>query len=69
VRLAVWFHDAVCDSRRNDNEEQSAALAPSSLAGAAPHLLPAAGRLIFVFAAAVFALGLANVLYLLTIPR
>lgn len=46
VLLAVWFHDAVYDSRRGDNEEQSAALALSSLAGAAPGLLPAVERLI-----------------------
>jgi len=46
VRLAVWFHDAVYDSRRSDNEEQSAALAASSLAGAAPRLLPTVEHLI-----------------------
>lgn len=48
VCLAVWFHDAVYDSRRVDNEEQSAAYAVAVLseAGASPLLLPAAERLI-----------------------
>lgn len=27
IELAIWFHDAIYDTRRKDNEEQSAALA------------------------------------------
>lgn len=32
VELAIWFHDAIYDSRRHDNEEQSALLAAAQLA-------------------------------------
>ncbi len=31
VCLAVWFHDAIYDTRRKDNEEQSAAYARAVL--------------------------------------
>ncbi len=31
VRLAVWFHDAVYDSRAKNNEERSGELATSTL--------------------------------------
>jgi len=34
VRLAAWYHDAVYDQRRADNEEASARLAAAELSGA-----------------------------------
>lgn len=34
VRLAAWYHDAIYDPRRTDNEERSAALAEEQLPGA-----------------------------------
>jgi predicted metal-dependent HD superfamily phosphohydrolase len=35
VEAAIWFHDAIYNTRRNDNEERSAALAATLLASAA----------------------------------
>ncbi len=40
VRLAAWYHDAVYDPMRDDNEERSAGLAEAELAALG---LPAAG--------------------------
>ncbi len=31
IEIAIWFHDAIYDTRKNDNEEQSAAWAVSFL--------------------------------------
>jgi predicted metal-dependent HD superfamily phosphohydrolase len=48
VRLAVWFHDAVYDPRRTDNEDASAALAARVLptAGVPAHTVAAVTRLV-----------------------
>ena len=48
VELAIWFHDAVYDTRAADNEELSARLAQTWLgeARAEPALMDAMGRLI-----------------------
>jgi predicted metal-dependent HD superfamily phosphohydrolase len=35
ITAAIWYHDAVYDTRRDDNEERSAALAQSELASIA----------------------------------
>jgi predicted metal-dependent HD superfamily phosphohydrolase len=50
VRLAAWFHDAVYDSRRGDNEARSADLARASLrrAGVPAAVVREACRLILL---------------------
>ena len=44
VELAVWFHDAIYDTRRNDNEQRSADLAQSATGSARVHRLIMATR-------------------------
>jgi predicted metal-dependent HD superfamily phosphohydrolase len=48
VEFAIWFHDAIYDSRASDNEERSAELAQTWLkqAGAADTLTNSIGRLV-----------------------
>lgn len=47
VEAAIWFHDAIYDSRAKDNEAQSAALAADALAGSiAPERLARIVRMI-----------------------
>jgi predicted metal-dependent HD superfamily phosphohydrolase len=52
VRLAAWFHDAVYDPRRQDNEEASAALAARELRdlAVADRVVSEAARLILLTA-------------------
>ncbi len=53
VRLAAWFHDAVYDAHRADNEEASAQLAEEVLpgCGVAEDLVASAARLVRLTAA------------------
>jgi predicted metal-dependent HD superfamily phosphohydrolase len=53
VRLAAWFHDAIYDIRADDNEEQSARLAQTSLTegGVATSVVAEVARLVRLTAA------------------
>jgi predicted metal-dependent HD superfamily phosphohydrolase len=44
VELAIWFHDAIYDPRRSDNEQRSADWAKSSVGNARVHALVMATR-------------------------
>jgi predicted metal-dependent HD superfamily phosphohydrolase len=48
VELAIWFHDAIYDTRAQDNEQKSAELAKRRIAeaGEDPHLCRSVGTLI-----------------------
>jgi predicted metal-dependent HD superfamily phosphohydrolase len=46
LEFAIFFHDAIYDPRRTDNEEQSAALAAKCLKDASPHLTKLVSALI-----------------------
>ena len=48
LEFAIWFHDAIYDPKSGDNEEQSAALARESIAGAggSPALAAQVGALV-----------------------
>ncbi|MER7130047.1 HD domain-containing protein [Streptosporangium saharense] len=48
VRLAAWFHDAVYDPRRGDNEERSARIAERALPelGVSPEAVATVARLV-----------------------
>lgn len=46
AQLAGWFHDAIYDPRRGDNEDRSAELATEMLAGRPPHEITDVARLV-----------------------